>query len=335
MIQRISIQPYQIREYACLTLQASGDLNKFPLLCIDRDSYIVSADIQSGINFSPKDGRHCIAVGKVCSLAESITFMIDLNHDYSAVCQGNLFELKDMDQIRYAARKASIIIQNDVWVGHGATIMAGVTLHNGCAVAANAVVTKDVPPYTIVGGNPAKPLRRRCDEEDALAMQKIAWWNWPEQLLKKRKQDFALPIRNFIEKYLPEKELVPLGGGSQNERSVVLLIPDVKEAFPLWPHVLKQYFAKDRPENELLIYLPKKESNASALRDLNMMLKRFDERDSFVTLQTGEDLEEDSLFQIADYFVTTRGRELVARTCLADLYGTKILYGTDDPVFPF
>ncbi len=158
MIQRVSFHPNQIQDYTCLTLNAQNELNGFPFLSLDRDSYLVSVEVQSGINFDPVGGRHCIAIGKGCSLAESITFMMDLNHDYSSVCQGSMSFLNTEPIPSKISRKGSIILQNDVWIGHGATVMAGVTLHNGCVVAAGSVVTRDVPPYAIVGGNPAKSL---------------------------------------------------------------------------------------------------------------------------------------------------------------------------------
>ena len=83
---------------------------------------------------------------------------------------------------------------------------AGVTLHNGCVVAADAVVTKDVPPYAIVGGNPAKILRYRFDSDIIDALQKIAWWDWDPQTQRLRQEDFLLPVPEFVAKYLPEAE---------------------------------------------------------------------------------------------------------------------------------
>lgn len=337
MIQQITIHPHQIRSWQEYTISIPGRLQDFPTLSIDTDSYIVQAEIQSGIEFDPAAGRHCIAIGKGCSLADRITFMVDLDHNFGAVAQGELLFLKKATPPRANRRKASIIIQNDVWVGHGATIMAGVTLHNGCVVAADAVVTKDVPPYTIVGGNPARILRRRFDEETAAALQQIAWWDWPEQVQNDRKNDFCLPVQEFIRKYLPKGSGISeyiSSPQAPEDRVCVLFVPDVKALHPLYPKVLKQYFEKDRPHTELLIYLPKEDYNPQLQKRIERILERAGDLDSYVTLQTGEDLDEHMLFQMADYFVTTRSRETVHRTCLADLYGTKLLYGTDEPIFP-
>ena len=336
MIQRLTINPNQIRTYSELTLNADGPLNGFPLLSIDEDSYIVSAEIQSGINFRAEEGCHCLSIGKFCSLADGITFMIDLNHNYGAVCQGEAAFLNGVNIPDVARRKGSIILQNDVWVGHGATIMGGVTLHNGCVVASGAVVTKDVPPYAIVGGNPAKIIRYRFTETIINGLQKIAYWDWPQELRNARKQDFALPPPEFVAKYLPEAEeklssisLIP----RESKRAVVLFIPDITEKFPLYPKVFHQFFAQDRQDVELLIYISRIESRERNIRVIERELEKYEDRDCYVTLQTGMDINEHALLEYADYFVTTRAKETVRRTSLCNLHHAKILYGTDDLLF--
>ena len=243
MIQTISIPAGSIADYGCVEMHTNGPLNHFPLLSVDQDSYIVQAVIQSGINFRREGGRHCIAVGKGCALADGITFMIDLNHEYASVCQGDMFFLRDLKQPSRIARKGSVIIQNDVWIGHGATIMAGVVLRNGCVIAAGSVVTKDVPPYAIVGGNPAKVLRYRFEPEIIDALQRIAWWDWPKDLQMKRRHDFTLPVHAFVEKYLPlSQRTLPKEAESASGCKTILFIPDVHDRFPLYPKVMEQYF---------------------------------------------------------------------------------------------
>lgn len=334
MIQTISVNPPEkLRNYTELKM-SGGVLDNFPFLSIDRDSYIVQAEVQSGLNFRPKDGRHCLAIGKGCSLADGITFMIDLNHDYRSVSQGANAFLEGIVPIIKTPRKGTVIIQNDVWIGHGATIMAGVTLHNGCIVVAQAVVTKDVPPYAMVGGNPAKVLGYRFAPNTIAALQKIAWWDWPEELQRSRRNDFALPAEAFAEKYLLQAEdtgPTPLPG---NGPSTVYFPVDVGEPFPLYPKVLKEYFQKDRPNTELLLYIPAERSAKESIRAVERILEQYEARHSCVTLQTGVTLDEHILFQGADYYVTTRAKETVYRTCLADRYGTNVLYGTDDGLFP-
>ncbi len=334
MIQTISVNPPEkLQNYTEFKI-SNGELNGFPFFSIDRDSYIVQAEVQSGINFRPKDGRHCLTIGKGCSLADGITFIIDLNHDYRAVSQGANAFLDGIVPMARTPRKGTIVIQNDVWIGHGATIMAGVTLHNGCIVAAEAVVTKDVPPYAMVGGNPAKVFGYRFAPDAVTALQRIAWWDWPKEIQWGRRESFALPVEEFIEKYLPQAEdtgATPLSG---NGPSTIYFPADVGEPFPLYPKVLEKYFQKDRPNVELLIYIPVERSIEKNIRDVECILEKYEARNSCVTLQTGVTLDERILLQGADYYVTTRAKETVYRTCLADRYGTKVLYGTDDDLFP-
>ena len=74
--------------------------------------------------------------------------------------------------------KGDIVIGNDVWIGYEAVILSGVTIGDGAIIGTRAVVTKDVPPYTIVGGIPAKPIRRRFSDEDIKFLCEIKWWDW-------------------------------------------------------------------------------------------------------------------------------------------------------------
>ena len=80
--------------------------------------------------------------------------------------------------------KGDIVIGNDVWIGYEAVILAGVTIGDGAVIGARAVVTKDIPPYTIVGGVPAKPIRKRFTQETIDLLLKIKWWNWPEERIR-------------------------------------------------------------------------------------------------------------------------------------------------------
>lgn len=114
----------------------------------------------------------------------------------------------------------------------------------------------------------------------------------------------------------------------------MLFIPDIGEQYPLYPKVFRQYLAVNRPSVELLIYLPKQMSSEENIQVILKILKEYESSDSYVTLQTGTDIREDILFQNASYYITTRSRETVQRTCLADRYDTKVLYGTDEPIFP-
>lgn len=97
-----------------------------------------------------------------------------------------------------------ISIGHDTWIGHGAMIMPNVTVGNGAIVAAGAIVTKDVPPYAVVMGVPAKVVKYRFDDEVITGLEKMAWWDWPAATIKERFEDFRLPIKEFLAKYSNE-----------------------------------------------------------------------------------------------------------------------------------
>ena len=92
----------------------------------------------------------------------------------------------DAKNIRQAwDNKGDTVIGNDVWIGYEAVIMSGVTIGDGAIIGTRAVVTKDVPPYTIVGGIPAKPIRKRFDDATIEKLEAMRWWDWEEEKVKR------------------------------------------------------------------------------------------------------------------------------------------------------
>ena len=94
----------------------------------------------------------------------------------------------------------SVVIGNDVWIGENVTLKGGITIGDGAVIGMNAVVTKDVPPYAIIGGIPAKIIRYKMKPEQIERMLQIKWWDWPEDIIDKRREEFA-DLEAFIKKY--------------------------------------------------------------------------------------------------------------------------------------
>lgn len=129
-----------------------------------------------------------LIIGKFCSIACGAKFLFNsANHRIASLSTYTFplfFEEWGLEKENVAQawdQKGDIIIGNDVWIGYEAVILSGVTIGDGAVIGCRAVVTKDVPPYTIVGGVPAKPIRKRFDEETIKELQKIKWWDWPEE----------------------------------------------------------------------------------------------------------------------------------------------------------
>ena len=132
----------------------------------------------------PVNGDKLI-IGKFCSIACGAKFMFtSANHKMSSLSTYPfpIFYEEwglDVKDIRNAwDNKGDIVIGNDVWIGYEAVIMSGVTIGDGAIIGTRAVVTRDVPPYTIVGGVPAKPIRKRYDDETIERLIKLRWWDW-------------------------------------------------------------------------------------------------------------------------------------------------------------
>lgn len=99
-------------------------------------------------------------------------------------------------------RENRVVIGHDVWIGHGATVLPGVTVGNGAVIGAGAVVSRDVQPYTIVGGVPATLIRERFDAATGARLDRLAWWDWDHARLRDALDDFrALSISEFLDKY--------------------------------------------------------------------------------------------------------------------------------------
>ena len=136
--------------------------------------------------------RERLVIGKFCSIACGAKFLFNsANHtlrSLSTYIFPVLFEEWGLDVARIPEawdNRGDIVIGNDVWIGYEAVVLAGVTIGDGAIVAARAVVTKDVPPYTIVGGVPARPIRRRFSDSEIDQLLELKWWDWPEEKIAK------------------------------------------------------------------------------------------------------------------------------------------------------
>jgi len=148
------------------------------------------------IGYYPKDNP--LVVGSYCSIADEVAFFFRTDHrpdlvssypGYSIASTSDLFD----DSIF----KGPTVVGHDVWIGYRSLIMSGLRIGNGAVIAAGSVVTKDVPPYAIVAGNPAKLIRMRFDAETVSALQASQWWSWEQETIRANIDLFRLTGPEF------------------------------------------------------------------------------------------------------------------------------------------
>ncbi|ESY56089.1 MULTISPECIES: CatB-related O-acetyltransferase [unclassified Mesorhizobium] len=168
----------------------------------------VTVGSQSHSNLRPTSFLHCteqspVEIGAFCSIAPEVLFVCQANHPTETASTFGIQDRigKTKSLYEYLRTKGPIIVGNDVWIGTRAIILAGVTIGDGAVIAAGGVVTKDVPPYAIVGGNPAKLIRYRFSDETIEAMRNIRWWDWPVGVIKRQKAAFELPAEEFVKRF--------------------------------------------------------------------------------------------------------------------------------------
>ncbi len=145
-----------------------------------------------------------LTIGAFCSFAEGSKILLASEHRPEWITTYPLPLLNhDLPNIQECVgTKGDVIIGSDVWVGMHAIILSGVTIGDGAVIGAGAIVTKDVEPYAIVAGNPARLIRFRFEPEVCNALQKIAWWNWPIEKIKEEQPSLlSSDVHTFLERW--------------------------------------------------------------------------------------------------------------------------------------
>jgi len=144
-----------------------------------------------------------VVIGKYCAIAEEVIFCGKMNYPWVANRNSvNSYPLGVQwgGETNVGVNRGKIEIGNDVWIGYRATILDGVKIGDGAIVGLGALVAKDVPPYAVVVGNPARIAHYRFSNKQIESLLKIKWWDWDIKTIKKRREDFN-NVNRFIEKY--------------------------------------------------------------------------------------------------------------------------------------
>ena len=155
---------------------------KNPNIIVGDFTYIADSEFESHVTHFYPWSRDRLIIGKFCQIATGVEFVMnDSNHQMNAVSTFPFYTLEGWNMNPPKSEdmpfKGDTIIGNDVWIGQNATILPGVHIGDGAIIGCGSMVSKDVEPYTIVAGNPAKFIRKRFDDELIDILQKLQWWN--------------------------------------------------------------------------------------------------------------------------------------------------------------
>ncbi len=153
-----------------------------PNILVGNFTYIADSDFESHVSHFYPWSRDRLIIGKFCQIASGVEFVMNgANHQMNAVTTFPFYTLDGWDMEPPAVSdmplKGDTVIGNDVWIGQNAVILPGVRISDGAIIGANSVIGSDVDPYTIVAGNPAKPIRKRFDDEMIALLLEFRWWD--------------------------------------------------------------------------------------------------------------------------------------------------------------
>lgn len=351
----LAIPLYSVKENTTCYLDFSdrpviAHFKAFPICTIDRDSYVVDSMIYSNLPYALHEGYACVNlhIGRFCSIADHVSFHMGDGHDYKRIAMGATKLLENAPHGSGKRQKGSIIIQNDVWIGTGATIMPGVVVHNGAVIAAGSHVTKDVPPYAIVGGNPAKVIGWRFEQDVIDRLQAIQWWYWDEEKIRENAEYFSDNTELFCNRFYPEalkdreaEREIPSGKEVQRrgegEEENYLLIPDLGCSYEVYLRVIKEFIDKffHITGKNLLIFLTKEhlEQYASQCGELMKLVDLCRREGGRIQLAMEGEHTLYEVFRETSDFIITRHPDTVKYSCLADYFRLRFISGADEPIW--
>lgn len=317
---------------------------------VGRYTYSGEFTINNGVQFdSEKTGFTCnVHLGNYNSIGNNLCLFLSRNHDTTKVSSGALELLAEAAGVLPELKsdfcqKGSVIVQNDVWFGEDVTVMGNVIVRNGAVIAKNSHVVSDVPPYAIVGGNPAKVIGYRFSEEQIEKLQVIQWWYWDTKVALDRISMFDSNIDNFCNIYYPEalEKFQAYKENAMCSNDKYFCFADYYEERPSFPHVIEDFlsaFSREK-EKELVLFVQEDIIDDSIAPDaydsLCSMAKLINGSEGVnckISVLKGNKSDAKEAFKHCGNYLTLRNWWTVEFTCLADLLGIRIIAGADSKI---
>lgn len=361
---RFNDNEYTPFDRECSVLNSKGE--SIPVLTLGSASFVNRAKLEFASSFKAR--LPYIIIGRFSSLSWDLNFLAGHNHRYKNVVSTYSMQRKKLvtqliSQMNGNPKLAEIVNQykdkrdfdnhhqimigSDVWIGRGATILGGVKIGSGTIIGANSTVSKDVPPYAVVAGNPARIVKYRFDEETVKKFMAIKWWNWDIEKILENAPLMSEP-EEFLEKhYTPElekipydqipsgKNFVPVEQYLAEGRKVYSFVADFKAEKTLWKRVVSG-FCKSTLKNSVLIFWLGENATQADIETLKNFVNNLGLSENKIIHCIPA--ENDKIFspyilRNSTHFITTR--EMISLECMDCLWDTKvkIVSALDDKIF--
>lgn len=311
-------------------------------------TYCAGLHIDNGIEFLGADVKfpYNLQIGRFNSIGINLQCVFGRNHNYRSVSTGAvelLFKdrnIQNEDGNALFNQKGSIVIQNDIWVGENVSLMPGIIIRNGAVIARNSHVVSDLPPFAIVGGNPARVIGYRYSKEQIDMLQTISWWDWDVEKIVDNAAYFTEDIDKFCETFYSsaKREFDEFISVRENGADTYFAFVDYYENYSSYSYILEDYLERfvNNDDKKLVLFV---QDGVGEGTDFFEGLKRIAkdiEKDCkikcSVEIRRGTLSDACDCFQQCSHYIMSRTYDTVYFTCLADRLGMEIISGVDSVI---